>query len=130
MSVVGGPRRVSPAAANTALGRAGDCRVGEASPANCGTSVVDIVPVGMSRWATLSLPDDQRLVNHADKSISAAIDHTHPKRHVHCSQKTPSLTAEARLLAKAGRRTTFISKPPQPVPLGTREAASYQVRSA
>jgi hypothetical protein len=63
----------------------------------------------MSRRATVSFPDDQQLVNHADKSISATIDHTHPKRHVHCSQKTPSLTAEARLLAKAGRRTTFIS---------------------
>jgi hypothetical protein len=84
----------------------------------------------MSRRATLSLPDDQRFVNHADKNISAANDHTQPKRHVHCSQKTPSLTTEARLLAEAGRRTTFISKPPRPVPLGTREAASYQVKSA
>ena len=85
MSVVGGPRRASPAPpANTALGRVGECRVGEASPANRGTSlVVDIVPTGMSRRATLSLPDDQRFVNHADKSISAANDHTQPKRHVH-----------------------------------------------
>jgi hypothetical protein len=113
------------------MGRAGHCQVGDASPASCGTSVVvDTAPVGRSRRATLSFPNDQRCVNHADKSISAAIDHTQPKRHVHCSQKTPSLTAEARLLAKAGRRTTFISKPPRSVPLGTREAASFQVRSA
>jgi hypothetical protein len=85
MSVVGGPRRVSPALpANTAFGRVGERRVGEASPANCGTSVViDIVPTGMSRRATLSLPNGQRFVNHADKSISATNDHTQPKRHVH-----------------------------------------------
>ena len=133
MSVVGGPRRVSPAPpSNTALGRVGECRVGEASPASRGTSVaVDrVAPTGISRRATLSFPEDQRFVSHADTSISAANDHTQPKRHVHCSQKTPSLTTEARLLARAGRRTTFISKPPRPVPLGTREAASYQVRSA
>jgi hypothetical protein len=130
MSVVGGARRASPAPpANTDFGRVGGCRVGEASPANCGTSEF-VVPTGISRRATLSLPDNQRFVNHADKNISAVNDHTQPKRHVHCSQKTPSLTTEARLLARAGRRTTFISKPPRPVPLGTREAASYQVRSA
>jgi hypothetical protein len=113
------------------VSRVGDCPVGEASPANCGTSAIDgVAPTGISRRATLSLPRGQRFVSHADKSISATIDHTQPKRHVHCSQKTPSLTAEARLLAKAGSKTTFISKPPRPVPLGTREAASFQVRSA
>jgi hypothetical protein len=78
----------------------------------------------------LSLPDCQRWTTHTDRNISAAHDQAQPKRHVHWSQKTPSRTAEARVLARAGRRTTFISKPPRPVPLGTREAASNQVRSA
>ena len=74
-------------------------------------------------------PNCQSRTTHTDNSVSAAVNQAQPSRHVPDKQGNASAGTEARL-ARAGKGTTFISKPPRPVPLGTREAARYQVRSA
>jgi hypothetical protein len=79
----------------------------------------------------MSLPAFQRWTSHADTSASVKIDQTQPIRHIPSKQMGESATTDARvLLAKAGKRTTFISKPPRQRSLGTHQAASYQVKSA
>jgi hypothetical protein len=95
---------------------------------NAAWVVVVDAATGASRAASL-LPEGQWMI-HADNNVSARIDQTQPSRQVPPKQGKPSAVTEAVRLARAGRKTTFISKPPRPVPLGTREAASYQVRSA
>jgi hypothetical protein len=115
MSVVGGARNPSPLAARSVLDRT-VVNGGEAtSPTTCGkTAKVDGAD-GANR-AAKSSPDCQRRTIHADRSVSAMIDHAQLKRHVPSKQRTPSI-AGARL-AKAGKKTTFISKPPRLVLLG------------
>jgi len=90
----------------------------------------DVDPIaGASRAnqsTLLSALVGQRRTTHADKSASATIDHAQPNRQLASVQSKPSKPAVARMLAKAGGRTTFISKPPRPVPpFGTRISREF-----
>jgi hypothetical protein len=145
MAVVGEARRPGDAAAaasvSPARGRAGDddadAPARGATPDGRGNNTAALVvraadTAGSSRRpkTALSLPPDcQSRTAHTDNSVSASVNQAQPSTHVPDKQGKASAWTEARL-ARAGRKTTFISKPPRPVPLGTREAASYQVRSA
>jgi hypothetical protein len=133
MSVVGGARKPREAATSIRTSvRTDAARDGAATPDARGSNAAFVVDAatGANRATTSLLPEGQRRTTHADNNVSARIDHTQLSRQVPWKQGKPSAETEAVRLAKAGRRTTFISKPPRPVPLGTREAASLQVRSA
>jgi hypothetical protein len=146
MSVVEKARKPREAAASTSAspargrdsgGRVDDARTRGATPDARGTNAAALVvraadAAGTNRRPKTALalpPDCQSRTTHTDNSVSAAVNQAQPNRHVPDKQGNASAGTEARL-ARAGERTTFISKPPRPVPLGTREAASYQVRSA
>ena len=127
----------SPAGGRASDGGGDDARARGATPDGRGNNaaafVVRAIPAaGTNRRLRIALalpPNCQSRTTHTDNSVSAAVNQAQPSRHVPDKQGNASAGTEARL-ARAGERTTFISKPPRPVPLGTREAASYQVRSA
>ncbi len=111
MSVVGGARKPRHAPDSSVLAeRIAVVRVGGVT--SSGSNGVTVAPAGANRAATLPSPWSQRCTSHADTNVSARIVHAQPSKHGPSKQRSPASPVDARTLAKAGDKTTFISRNP------------------